>query len=244
MNKAVGPDDAMRPVDLAGPADAVVFDFDGVVVDSVELKVDAFVDMYREHGDEVMKAVEAYQRYHGGMSRMKKFAHFEAELLGRPADQTRIDELCATYSALVEEKVCACPLIDGALDFLETYSAQLPFYVISGTPEAELNRIAERRGVSKYFRKLRGSPMSKEEGIEEFLADGPYARERVVMIGDAITDYDAAVATRIGFVGVSPPDVPHFFPDGTRIIPNLETFAQAIGHARRHRARATKADRS
>ncbi|WP_425406091.1 HAD family hydrolase [Hwanghaeella sp.] len=230
METATRPEAATRPIELSGPVDAVVFDFDGVVVDSVELKVEAFRDMYREYGADVMDAVEAYQRYHGGMSRMKKFAYFEAELIGRPADQARIDELCAAYSALVEEKVCICPLIAGAEAFLETFACRIPFYVISGTPEAELNRIADRRGVSKYFRRLRGSPMSKEEGIEEFLSDGPYSRDRVVMIGDAITDYDAAVATRIGFVGISPPDVQHFFPDGTRVIPDLTTLAAEIGH--------------
>lgn len=230
METATRPEAATRPIELSGPVGAVVFDFDGVVVDSVELKVEAFRDMYREYGVDVMDAVEAYQRYHGGMSRMKKFAYFEAELIGRPADQARIDELCAAYSALVEEKVCTCPLIAGAEAFLETFASRIPFYVISGTPEAELNRIADRRGVSKYFRRLRGSPMSKEEGIEEFLSDGPYSRDRVVMIGDAITDYDAAVATRIGFVGISPPDVQHFFPDGTRVIPDLTTLAEEIGH--------------
>ncbi len=217
-----------RPVDLTGPVEAVVFDFDGVVVDSVELKVDAFLDMYRDHGPDVMKAVEAYQRYHGGMSRMTKFAHFEAELLNRPADQERIDALCATYSSLVEEKVCACPMIAGAETFLKEYSDRVPFYVISGTPEQELNRIAERRGIAKHFRRLCGSPMSKEEGIEAFLAAGPYPRDRVAMIGDAITDYNAAVACSVGFVGIAPPGIPHFFPDGTRIIPDLTKLAMEL----------------
>lgn len=230
MSDVARRESASVPVKLTGPADAGVFDFDGVVVDSVDLKVEAFRDMYRDYGSEIMDAVEAYQRYHGGMSRMKKFAYFEAELMGRPADQARIDALCAAYSALVEEKVCSCPLIAGALDFLEAYADRLPFYVISGTPEAELNRIAERRGVSKYFRSLRGSPMSKEEGIEEFLADGPFRRDRVAMVGDAITDYDAAVATGIDFIGVAPPGVPHFFPEGTHIIPDLSGLAEAIGH--------------
>lgn len=229
MVDETGRQERSLPVALSGPAEAVVFDFDGVVVDSVELKVDAFVDMYRDHGAKVMEAVEAYQRYHGGMSRMKKFAHFEADLLGRPADQAKIDALCAEYSGRVVEKVVACPLIDGALAFLQTYAADIPFYVISGTPEEELNRIAERRDVAQYFRRLRGSPMSKEEGIEEFLADGSFRRDRVAMIGDAITDYDAAVATGIGFVGVAPPGVPHFFPEGTQIIPDLTTLAKAIG---------------
>ena len=231
MDDVTAVDASARPATLTGPVEAVVFDFDGVVVDSVELKVDAFRDMYRDDGADVMNAVEAYQRYHGGMSRMKKFAYFEAELMGRPANQARIDALCAAYSALVEEKVCTCPLIEGAEAFLERFSGRIPFYVISGTPEAELNRIAERRGVSKYFRRLCGSPMTKEEGLEEFLSDGPFARDRTVMIGDAITDYDAAVATEIGFVGIAPPDVPHFFPDGTRIIPNLVPLARVIGYA-------------
>ena len=211
------------------PPAALVFDFDGVVVDSVQLKVDAFREMYSGHGDEILQAVEHYQRYHGGISRSKKFAHFERELLGKDADEARIADLSEQYSRIVEDKVASCPPVNGAIEFLERWAAEIPCYVISGTPQEELQRIAERRGLTGYFRILLGFPTTKEGGIERFLADGPYAPDRVVMIGDAMTDHDAAEAVGVGFVGVAPPDVPHFFPEGTVLISDLTGLSAAVG---------------
>lgn len=208
---------------------AVFFDFDGVIVDSVQLKVDAFREMYIRHGTDIADKVEAYQRYHGGMSRMNKFRHFEAELLGTPADEARIDALCATYSDLVEEKVTTCPLIPGALAFLEAYSPSLPFYIISGTPEPELQRIVERRGISGHFVEVRGSPISKEDALRHFLRSGGYDPMRTAMIGDAMTDHDAAIETGVPFIGVTPPGVPHFFPPGTKTITDMTELAAALG---------------
>ena len=209
--------------------EALIFDFDGVIVDSVQLKVDAFLEMYQGHGEEILQAVEHYQRYHGGISRSRKFEYFEETLLGNPADEDRIAELSERYSRLVEDKVASCPAVDGAVEFLNGKGQDLPCYVISGTPQQELTRIADRRGLSDHFRKMLGFPTTKEQGIEQFLADGPYDRTRVVMIGDAMTDHDAAQATGVGFVGVAPPDVPHFFPDGTILVEDLTGLPQALG---------------
>lgn len=211
--------------------EAVFFDFDGVIVDSVQLKVDAFREMYLAHGSDIADRVEAYQRYHGGMARMQKFRYFEAELLGRPADDARIDALCATYSDLVEEKVTSCPLVPGAVEFLEKWSASIPFYIISGTPEAELQRITERRGLARHFVEVRGSPLGKGEALRHFLSSGGHYPGRTAMIGDAITDYDAAIETGVPFIGVAPAGVPHFFPEGTRTIPDLLSLEAALGLA-------------
>ena len=128
----------------------------------------------------------------------------------------------------MEDKVVAAPLIPGAEEFLTRFAAHIPCYVISGTPEDELQRIAERRGLSTFFKRLMGFPRSKEQGIELFLEDGPYPRDRVAMIGDAMTDHDAAVATGVPFVGVAPPGVPHFFPESTRTVRDLTELAAAL----------------
>lgn len=212
----------------APSVEALVFDFDGVIVDSVQLKVDAFLEMYQGHGPDILEQVEHYQRYHGGISRTKKFEYFETQLLGKPAGEDRITALAKQYSQLVEEKVVACPAVPGALAFLQAYAPTIPCYVISGTPEAELLRIADRRDVRRHFRIMKGSPKSKEQAIREFLDDGPYNPARVYMIGDAMTDHDAAKATDIGFIGVAPQGVPNFFPNDTTQIEDLTGLAGAL----------------
>ena len=52
---------------------AYIFDFDGVIKDSVRVKSDAFVLLYASEGEEFQKRVEEYHLAHGGISRYEKF---------------------------------------------------------------------------------------------------------------------------------------------------------------------------
>ncbi|MCX5934210.1 MAG: hypothetical protein NTU99_05390, partial [Pseudanabaena sp. LacPavin_0818_WC45_MAG_42_6] len=49
--------------------DAIVFDFDGVLVESVDVKTQAFGTLYAEYGDLIVEQVKAYHLLHGGVSR-------------------------------------------------------------------------------------------------------------------------------------------------------------------------------
>jgi beta-phosphoglucomutase-like phosphatase (HAD superfamily) len=40
--------------------DAIVFDFDGVLVESVDVKTQAFGALYAEYGDRIVEQVKAY----------------------------------------------------------------------------------------------------------------------------------------------------------------------------------------
>ena len=63
---------------------AIIFDFDGVVVESGEIKTQAFANLYSDHGETVMSAVARYHVLHGGMSRYQKFRYFQETLLEKP----------------------------------------------------------------------------------------------------------------------------------------------------------------
>ena len=48
---------------------AIIFDFDGVLVESVDVKTRAFCDMYSKYGEEIVEKVKEYHLSHGGISR-------------------------------------------------------------------------------------------------------------------------------------------------------------------------------
>ena len=48
----------------------IFFDFDGVLVESVEIKIHAFRKLYAEHGENVVEKVLAHHMEHGGISRV------------------------------------------------------------------------------------------------------------------------------------------------------------------------------
>ncbi|MGB9498885.1 MAG: hypothetical protein ACKVE4_03865 [Dissulfuribacterales bacterium] len=55
---------------------AIFFDFDGVIFDSVNVKTDAFANMFEVYGAEVRDAVVKYHLDNGGVSRMEKFKYY------------------------------------------------------------------------------------------------------------------------------------------------------------------------
>jgi len=181
--------------------DAVILDFDGVLVESVDVKTRAFAALYEHYGTDVVRQVVDYHLENGGLSRYQKFRHYHEDILGITLSAAVSAELGARFSCLVEDAVAAGPWVPGAREFLEAHHSTLPLYIASGTPETELRRIVLRRRMKAYFQAVHGSPATKADIIRSIVTAGNYARGRVLMVGDARTDYDGAAAAGVAFVG-------------------------------------------
>ncbi|WP_146620163.1 HAD family hydrolase [Acuticoccus sediminis] len=217
----------------AGPAPvrAVVFDFDGVIVDSVGVKTEAFVALYAPHGEAVAEAVRAYHLAHGGMPRADKLRHWQSTLVDGPADDATIAALGARFGLMVREKVIACGEIAGAGAALAALAARLPLHVASATPETELVGIIAARGLTGRFRSIHGIPTTKAEALRMRVAEG-LAPDEILMIGDATADHAAAAAVGTRFLGVVPEGAKSPFPDGTDTVPDLTGLAERVLGAR------------
>jgi len=207
----------------------LLLDFDGVLVDSTAIKVGAFETLYADTEPAFRARVIAWHVRHGGISRIEKFRKFEAERLGRTATSAEIEALSRRFEAIVEDAVIACPPIPGAFDLLGVAAGRdVPCHVISGTPEPELRRIVSARGWQGHFASVRGSPALKPALIRETLAAAGMAPARATMVGDSLTDFDAAVATGAGFLGVAGRDGSDPFPAGTVVLPDLTAAASVL----------------
>lgn len=207
--------------------DAIVFDFDGVLVESVDVKTRAFAALYEAHGKEVAAAVVAHHLAHGGLSRYEKFRHCHRAFLGREISAAEERALGERFSALVEDAVVAAAWIPGAHEFLEAWRGRLPIYVASSTPEDELLRIVARRGMAQYFAGVRGAPATKGEIVAGFARAAGVAPSRVLMVGDSTTDYEGAVQAGADFIGIVPPSVPVFGPQ-VPVLPDLTGLARRV----------------
>lgn len=199
----------------------IIFDFDGVIVESSEIKTAAFRTLYRPFGQAVEAAAVAHHTANGGISRRKKIRYIHREHLGIVLESAELDRLCELFSALVEDAVVAAPLVAGADALLARLSGQMPLFVVSGTPHPELVRIVARRGLDDAFTAVHGSPPEKPPIIRELLARHRLAAEDVLFIGDALTDWRAAAETGVRFLGRVPPGGANPFPPGVPIVADL-----------------------
>lgn len=201
-------------------ARALVFDFDGVVLDSAAVKTAAFRRLFANRPDHVGTIV----RFHldnVGVSRYRKIEHIFANILKEPLDADTRDRLVARFSDLSYREVLASNVIQPTIAVLEWAASRgLPAYVASGTPDAELNTIVDARGLRRFFRGTYGSPRTKSEILGAVAVAEGLAHREMVYVGDGLTDMTEAQAAGVPFVGISSaPPAP--FPDGTLVVTEL-----------------------
>ena len=196
---------------------SIIFDFDGVIVESGDIKTNAFADLYQSYGDSIVKEVVRYHKLNGGLSRYKKFRYFQQYLF----EEDKLDE---TFSRLVVEAVIASDSVPGADEFIQIEASRIPLFIASGTPETELNTIVTRRGLDPYFTEVRGSPKLKETLIAEILSAHDLTPERVLMIGDALIDYQSAQVNNLAFLGRVRIGDKNPFPEYVKTVPDLQSL--------------------
>ena len=179
---------------------AIIFDFDGVIVESVSIKTHAFAEIYHEHGKNIVDKVMAHHLVNGGMSRFEKFRFYHKEYLGRNLVANELTELTDQFSNLVVDKVIAAPYVRGAYEFLSEYHNTYDFYISTGTPEAEIIRILKAKHIEGFFKGVFGSPEKKSKHVRRILSNGEYKKKEVIFVGDSPSDRDAARNYNILFI--------------------------------------------
>ncbi len=173
-----------------------VFDFDGVVLESANLKTQAFIKLF--DGNE---AAVAYHLEHAGVSRFVKFEHFHTEILGIPYTAEDEERLGDRFAALISGEILLCPFVPGARELLERRRLDSRLFVASATPETELRQIVSARGLGPSFSGVYGTPATKAEIITGVLAAEGVEAWETIFVGDARTDLLGAREAGVPFVG-------------------------------------------
>lgn len=208
---------------MSGRLRAIVFDFDGVIVESNDVKTEAFRDVFArfpEHADAMM----AYHHANVSASRFAKFDHLIVERLGRESDPALRAELAAEYSRRTIDRVAGVPLVEGAREMLDEFSPRLPLYLASVTPQEDLDIVLERRGLRSYFRIAYGCPpWTKPGAVADVIARERCAPDEIVLIGDSPGDRAAAQQTGVEFIARDSGII--FQPPAERVFPDLAAIA-------------------
>lgn len=178
----------------------IIYDFDGVICDSVDVKTDAFVELYCKYDTEIVEKIKNYHLLNGGISRYEKIKYFHNNILNKPISQEGINRIADKFSQLVKEKVINSPYINGALEFIKKHAKDSKQFICTGTPSDEIAEIVEKKGIDLFFEGVYGSPESKVSIINKILS-GQDIYE-CFFLGDAMTDYNAAKECHLKFIGI------------------------------------------
>jgi len=208
-----------------------VFDFDGTLILSNQIKTDALYVAAAEYRGAADHLREILADPHIG----DRYAIFGAlaDRLAASGDSNTSTEALALhlverYGALCTDGVATCPEVPGASQALTDLKNQgLRLYVSSLTPDAPLRDALERRDLMKHFDGVYGSSSSKKENLKSIRCIEDVSWDSVVMIGDADTDCHAARQVGCYFIGVAVGEG-NFSQRPLMTVPDLTSLADCV----------------
>lgn len=175
-----------------------IFDFDGVIKDSVDVKGQAFKELYKS---DTVIAEKVYRDHimNGGVPRLEKFRRWEELFYHRPLTEERQSYLLQEYKRIVIDRVIGAPFIEGFLAFYRSISNELK-YICTASPQEEARFIIQ--SLNLEFDGVFGYPMTKQEIIKEIKSKAE-ADAEYLYFGDSDKDLVACVNCEIPFVPIN-----------------------------------------
>ncbi len=186
----------------------ILFDFDGVILDSMTIRSYGFRKIFEKFDDELIEKLLRYHNNNGGLSRYIKIKYFYNKLLGKEILEKDIQNYANNFSEIMKKELTNKDyLIADTLEFIKDGFKEYNLHIVSGSDGEELRFLCKELGVSNYFKSIHGSPTHKNELVESVLFDNDYVEKETILIGDSVNDYEAAEANNIDFYGFNNPSL-------------------------------------
>ena len=177
----------------------VALDFDGVIIESNDIKDRAFSEIFLEYPEQYEKMM-AYHFAHNAVDRHQKFRYFVNEILKLQNNAALVGELSNRFSEITKQSIIECPYVKGALSFLDYAHNKYPLYLISATPQEELDAIVQARDLKTYFKGIFGAPLRKSDTIGKIMLSENASPSETLFVGDSPEDLKTASRLGIHFV--------------------------------------------
>ena len=178
--------------------DVVIFDFDGVIKESVEVKRTAYLKLGKLVGADDGVDLDLLLDSNSGSSRFELVPLLcSYATLENAKSQS---EMLAIFSSLVKEEVIQSPYCYQWREFmgqLKEHGCQS--YIASATPHQEMVDICNRLGIYDLFVEILGSPEKKPVLLKKILRDSGSTIAKSLFIGDSISDFNASQVVGIEF---------------------------------------------
>jgi phosphoglycolate phosphatase-like HAD superfamily hydrolase len=182
----------------------LVFDCDGVVLNSNQLKIQAYYDVAIKFGANKSQA-QALVDHHvklGGISRYPKFEYFLLEIMQQAATELSMQALLDSFTAEVKRLLTDCEISPYLAD-VRNNNMHAKWMIISGGDQVELREIFQKRGIDRLFGAgIFGSPDNKDAILARELDAGNIV-EPSLFIGDSRYDHQASTNAGLDFVFLS-----------------------------------------
>lgn len=141
------------------PYKQIIFDFDGVILDSMPVRDKGFGVVLSDYPRAEVDQLMDYHRNNGGLSRYVKFRYFFEEVRGETISDDQVQQLAEQFSVVMRNELTNPQLlIQETMDFVRGQQGKTPLHVASGSDQNELRYLSKELGIDSNFVSIHGSP--------------------------------------------------------------------------------------
>ena len=191
----------MSKIDLT-QYQTLIFDCDGVILNSNKIKTQAFYDVAKVYGYKPAQILKDYHVQNGGISRYKKFEYFLTNILQKPIESQELKKLLSNFSKEVKAALLVCEVAKNIKE-LRDKTKNTKWLIVSGGDQTELREVFKQRGLDVYFNGgIFGSPDDKDTILKNEIGKHNIIGKSL-FLGDSMYDYQAATTAQMDFIFLS-----------------------------------------
>lgn len=186
----------------------LIFDFDGVILDSIPTRERGFVKIFNEFPDSKVEELLQYHRLNGGLSRFHKIKYFYKNIVKKTVTEEVLNKHADDFSKLSKDELINPKyIIHDSMNLIKKIYTKRFLHIASGSEDKELNYLCKKQCISHYFKSINGSPTPKTELVNDIIVQNNYDRSTVALVGDSVNDYEASFKNGIDFYGYNNSDL-------------------------------------
>ena len=182
----------------------MVFDFDGVIIDSTEVKVDEYRNLFSQFtkNEATLNKIINIYRNSAGIPRETTLKKVFKEVLDKTLSNQEVENLSLDYSKKIFQRLDAIEPLKGFLEYLAIHK-ETNKHIISGAPNSDVSYLIKKLNLTKYFKSIKGGPLNKKNEITNIRKLAKVKAQNIVYFGDQKNDCIAAKSAGVDFIGIN-----------------------------------------
>lgn len=183
----------------------IVFDFDGVIVPSEEIKVQGYSLIFSEFGEYVpIEAIEeARKEFAEGKGNRFDIIRSIFQRIGSKDVDAHTEEYVMRYGKIVKERIGALEVNPDIRKILGQLHSHYPLYINSNNPDQSLKDTLRSLNIESYFKGVFGSLKKKVQNLQGIARLENARPEDILFIGDGDGDFSATEEFGCEFIGIA-----------------------------------------
>jgi len=182
----------------------LIFDCDGVILNSNKLKTNCFRKIFENYNKDATEEFINYHESNGGVSRYIKIKYFLEKILPKYSDEDFTDDfenLLKLYGVYSKNSLRGAQVSE-RINELRFFTKKQKWFVVSGSDQRELREIFKYKNIDLFFDGgIFGSPDKKTKILEREIKNNSILLPGL-FFGDSCQDHIAAKENNLDFLFV------------------------------------------